>query len=124
MSFDIFPQSEGVLDTFVSKGLIAPSAGDNRESFQDIVEKESQPDAFSLTMLSDQIHAIIPVAAADEGQPVLAEAQAIANGPDTMLVKGGSFVGNNGSIIVGLFICPQWTTLEERYSFIQHPCVT
>ena len=67
---------------------------------QHVVEEESQPDAFAAAFFADHVHAVIPVAAADQRQTVGAEFQAMLDRADAMLVKRGRLFGPMRQIVV------------------------
>ena len=48
---------------------------------------------FRPALLADQVHAVIPVAAAHQRQAMVTELQSVFDGPDTMFVEGGGFFG-------------------------------
>ena len=69
-----------------------------------VVEEEGQPDAFALAVFADQIHAVVPVATADQRQSVLAKLQSVLDRPDTMLVERGRFLGAMGRVVIGFLL--------------------
>ena len=69
--------------------VVLPAPGDGFELHEHVVEEEGEPDALALAVLADEVHAVVPVAAAHERQAVLAEAQAVLDGADAVLVERG-----------------------------------
>jgi hypothetical protein len=58
-----------------------------------VVKKEREPDAFAAAFFSHQVHPVIPIAGAHQGQTVLAEFQSMLDRAHTMLVERGNFLG-------------------------------
>src|SRR5207248_8694992 len=89
--------------TFAEDGVTA-AAGQISEARQYFMLEKSQPDAFAAAMLTDQVHAIVPVTGADQRKPVGASAEAGHNGPDAMIVQStGGFRSSRKIIIRILF---------------------
>ena len=58
------------------------------------VQKEAEPDALSVTGSADPVHAVVPVAAANQRQAVGAGRQAFVDGTQTMLEHRSLFAGD------------------------------
>ena len=71
---------------FRKGGVVAP-ARQFAKLRQHIVKEEGQPDTFAPPLLSHQVHAIIPVTAADQRKTVRAEPEPVLDSADTMLVE-------------------------------------
>ena len=91
--FDIAAQAERLPPGSVLRRTDRHAAARLAESHEHFIQEESQPDAFALAVLAHQVHAVVPVAGADERQAVLAEAEAPQNGPHAVFVQAGCFVG-------------------------------
>ena len=70
-------------------GGVAAPAGQFDELRQHLVEEEPEPDALALAVLADQVHAVIPVAAADQRQAVSPEAQAVVQSAKAVVAGYG-----------------------------------
>ena len=60
------------------------------ELAQHLAEEERHPDALALAVLADQVHAVVPVAAAHQRQAVRAQPQAVLDGQRRVLVQRGA----------------------------------
>src|SRR5438105_2773344 len=65
-----------------------------------VVKKKGEPDAFAAAFFSYQVHPVIPIAGAHQGQTVLAEFQSMLDRADAMLVKRGRFLGAIWQIVI------------------------
>ena len=90
------------------------------EFAEDVTEEESEPHAFALAMLADEIHAVVPVAAADERQSMRAESQAVENRPHAMLVDARPFVGHVRQIVVRVVLGFDRAAFEKGRGFIEN----
>ncbi len=104
---------------FIHGDLIAAVAGEFAELPQHVVEEEREPDAFALAVLADQIHAVVPVAAADQRQVVNAETQAVVHGADAMFVKCRNLIGNLRQVVIRFLIGPQGPLPQKRDGFVE-----
>ena len=86
---------------------VAAPPGQLGELREHVVKEERQPDAFAFAVLADQVHAVIPVAAAHQRQAVVAEAQAVVDGADAMLVERADVVGNLRQVVVRFLVRTQ-----------------
>ena len=57
------------------------------EACQHLAGEEAQPDAFAAAGLADAVHAVVPVAAAHQGQAMLAAGKAVDDGSHAVLVQ-------------------------------------
>src|SRR6185312_5214348 len=53
---------------------VAAVARDRRETLEHVMAEEGEPDAFALAFRAHLVYAVVPVARADQRQPVLADA--------------------------------------------------
>src|SRR5512135_3141069 len=75
-------------------------------------------------MFSHHVHAVIPITRADERQAVLAESEAIEDGPHTVFVQSRRFVRPAGKIVIRVLISPYRPSFEEADGFIQYSRVS
>ena len=85
--FDVGGQLDRLGAAQFGKRGVAAQAGHGREILQHLVQEEGQPHAFTLAVLADLVHAIVPVAGTDQRQAPFAEAQAVLDGAHAMLVQ-------------------------------------
>ena len=83
-------------------------------------QEERQPDALALAVLADEVHAVVPVAAAHQRQAVLAEAQAVVDRADAVLVERADVVGDLRQVVVRFFVGPQRPRRQERHALVEH----
>ena len=69
------------------KSFVAVQSGQNGKLFQHVVKKKRQPDAFAFSFFADEIHTVVPIAAAHQRQTVFAEFQAIFDRAHAVFVK-------------------------------------
>jgi len=63
-----------------------------RELAQSGYQEPRQPDALALAFEADAIHAVVPVAAADQRQPVCANSARSPQRPQTVIVDASGFL--------------------------------
>ena len=86
---------------------------------QDLRQEPAQPHAFAAALMTDAIHAVVPIARSDERQPVGANGQSALDGADAVLVKGAALPRHLGlAIILELAGC-QGRCFEERQPLIE-----
>ena len=95
-------------------------SGDLLEPHEHFIKEESQPDAFALAVFAHKIHAVVPVAGADERQAMLPKSQAPENGPDAMLIQAGRFFRPAGQIIIRVLFRAYRTSFNEMDRLIQY----
>src|SRR4030065_303975 len=71
--------------------LIVPVARQTGKQLKILDQEPRQPHAFATALLADQVHAVVPVAAAHQRQPVGTEAHAVLEGTHAVLVEAGRF---------------------------------
>ena len=64
---------------------------------QHVVEEEGEPDAFAAAVFADQVHAVVPIAAAHQRQAVFAEFQAVLDGAHAMFVERGRLLASGSA---------------------------
>ena len=65
---------------------VAVHARDIGESHEHFIKEESQPDAFAFTVLTHEVHTVIPVTGAHEWKAVLTESKPPEDGAHTVIV--------------------------------------
>ena len=69
------------------EGLVALAPRDRDEAFEHVCEKEAHPYAGADLVSSEHINAVIPVAGAEQGQPILAEMlERVSDGEPRVLI--------------------------------------
>ena len=63
------------------------------KGFQGREQEPAKPNAFAFSRFANAVHAVIPVAGADQRQAVGAMGQAAIKGAGAMLIQGGGFLG-------------------------------
>ena len=56
------------------------------EPQEHFIKKESQPDAFALTVLTHEIHSVVPVAGTHEWKTMFTKSKSTQDGAHTMIV--------------------------------------
>ena len=118
--FDVASQPTGLDGVFFNDRRVATLAGKAHELRQHIVEEKGEPDAFASAVLTDEVHAVIPVAAAHQGQAVAAETQPVVDRAQAMFVEGANVVGNVREIVIRLLIRTQRSRTQERHALVEH----
>ena len=95
-----------------------------RERHERGVQEPPEPDAFTAPHLADPIHAIVPVARADQRQAVLPNGQAPLQRPRTVFEQRSGVVGGDGLKVRVLLTRSQCLALQKRHPFIQNREVT
>ena len=67
--------------------VVAVPFGQRAEAAEDLAQEEAEPDALAPPFRADEVHAVVPVAGADQRQAVFAEAQAVPQGVRRVLVQ-------------------------------------
>ena len=120
MQFDVLLQLRRLVGALVGKLVIAPASGQFREALQHVVEEERQPHALALAFLADEVHAVVPVAAADQRQPVRAESQSVFDRPHAVLVERAVFPRALRQIVVRFLVGIHRAAFEERHALVEH----
>ena len=77
---------------FAARVRVAARIGELREGVERGVQHPAKPDALALAALADTVHAVIPIAAADQRQTMAADRQAGVQRAGAMLVEAGGLV--------------------------------
>ena len=100
--------------------VVAAPAGNLGELHEHVIEEETQPNALAFTLCAHQVHAVVPVARADERKIVLPHAETLQNGSDTMIVQTGSLFRQAGQVVVGIFLRVDRAAGDEGDGLVQH----
>ena len=102
------------------KGYVAAPGSQLGKVHEHVIKEKAEPDALAPAVFAHQVQAVVPVAGADERQAVVAEFEAVQDGPDAMLVKARRFIRTSGQVVIRVFIRVYRAALEEENRFIQH----
>src|SRR5690349_6740115 len=105
------------------KFQISPAARQRRKVFQNIAEEECETDAFTLAVLADEIHPVVPISAANQRKAVLAVSQTVSDGAHTMFVKCGALAGLMRRVVIAFFVRAQYASLKKSDLLIEDACV-
>jgi hypothetical protein len=124
MLIDRLAQPFGLGQALVGKRFVAESLRQRAEFLQRIEQEKGQPNALALAFETHQVHAVVPVARAHQGQTLHAFAQAISDGAHAVLVERGAFLAHAGQVVIRVFFGVEGTTFQKRRTFLQHLGVT
>ena len=102
--FDVAAQPAGFDRVLVGGSGVAALPGELGELREHVVQEEASQTLSPLPCCADQVHAVVPVAAAHQRQAVRAEAQAVVDRADAMLVERADVVGDVRQVVVGIFL--------------------
>src|SRR6185503_11440493 len=122
--FNILAQLSRVVLAKFRKGCVTASRREWCKMFKNVTEEEGQPDTFAFAMLPNHVHAVVPVPATNQGQPMFAKPEAVADGPDAVLIERSRFLRVLRRIVIGLLFRTNRTPLQKRNGFFQHASVT
>src|SRR6185369_10031892 len=106
-------------DVAVCPHAILPPAAKRHEVAEDGVKEEAQPGAFASPFGPDAVHAVVPVAAADERQTVGAGGDPLVDGAHTMFEER-PVLGGHPRLTVGLdLVWRKKRRLEKRHALVQ-----
>lgn len=116
-------QGGGLLRAALDERGVALAAGDIYELLQHLVEEETQPHAFALALFTDAVHAVVPIAAADQRQAVGAAGHAVLDGAHAVLVE--AFLQRRAlrQVVVGFFAGIQRAAFDVAHRLIEHAVV-
>ncbi len=120
---EIAPQLPGFQTAAAGEGRIAVKLGKRGERRQHLVQEEPQPDAFTLAVDADQVHAVVPVAGTHQRQAVHAESQPVQDRPHAVLVQARRFRRTPGQVVVRLLLGTERAVIEEVRSLVEHASV-
>jgi hypothetical protein len=95
----------------------AAPGGELREH---VKQEERQPHALASALLADEVHAVVPVAAAHQRQAVLAKPQSAIDRADAMLVERADVVRNLRQVVVGFLVVAQGARSQKGDALVQH----
>src|ERR1700686_3192930 len=96
------------------------TAGQIGETRQYLVQEESQPDAFSLAVFADQVHAVIPIASSDQGKAVFASLETGHDRLNTVVVQSAGHLRSHRQIVIRIFFRFYGAAFDKTGSFVQH----
>ncbi|EXI71310.1 MAG: hypothetical protein AW07_03753 [Candidatus Accumulibacter sp. SK-11] len=120
MLLDVATQPAPFSAAEFSENRIAMRSRHRGELPEHFAQEEAQPDAFSLSLHADQIHAIVPVAAPHQRQAMLAELQAAPDGAHAVFVETRRAGRAAGQIVVGVVFRVDRTAFKKVHRFIEH----
>ena len=125
MRFQVVAQLLRRLGAIGGEGLVAARQRHLAEAQQHVVEEEPQPHAFAATAFADPVHAIVPVASADQRQAALAQQFGAAlQGQHAVLVERLLQAGMRGQVVIRLLVRIDQAALDEAHAFVQHRNIT
>ncbi len=99
---------------------ISARLADRREARQDVAEEPREPHALALALVADPVHAVVPVAAADQRQPVHAGRPAGLDRADAVLVDRLGGLGDRRLDVGVLLVERQSRGLDEGRALVEH----
>ena len=84
------------------------------------VQEPAEPNAFSLAMLADAIHAVVPVARAHQWQAVAADRETAVQRARAMFKQRRASLRNTRLEIGFVLALGQRIALQKRHDFVQH----
>ena len=118
--FEALAQARALGRAEFGEGGVTVPVRQRSELAQHFVEEEAEPHAFPLALDADPVHAVVPVARADQRQAVLTKAESPPDGSHAVLVQALSSKGATGQVIVGIIIWIKRATFQESDRFVQH----
>ncbi len=88
------------------------------------VEKPAEPNTFALALLTDAIHAIVPVAAAHQRQTVLADCETAVESARTVFVDRSSFLRNLRLCVVFVLVRRELSLFKEGHYLVEHRSIS
>ena len=82
------------------------------------MQKPAEPDALALAMFADPVHAVVPVAGADQRRAVGPKCEASVKSASAMLKQRGGLVGNGGLEEALVLTHRERRTFQERNHLI------
>ena len=89
-------------------------------AIEHVVAEKGEPDAFALAFRAHLVHAVVPVARADERQPVLADGDAALDGAHAVLVQARRFARARGQVVIGVVLGVHRAAVEEVDRLVEH----
>src|SRR5688572_10942343 len=88
---DARTQRSRLVEAALGEGHLAAAARERGEALEHVVAEEGEPDALPFALRADLVHAVVPVARADQRQPMPADAGAALDGSHAVLVQARAF---------------------------------
>ena len=120
MLLDIARKRCPLIDTTRSKGRVAVKPGQACELLQHFTQEKPQPDTFSFAVFAHHVHAIVPVAGADQWQAVRAGRESAFNGANAVLIQARRLLGSTGQIVIRVVVGIDQSAVEKVCGFVQH----
>ena len=117
VQFQVSAQASACGRALIGEGRVAVQARQRAESAQHFVQEEAQPHALPLAYDAHPVHAVVPVAGANQRRAVGTEAQSVPDGPHTMPVQALCLPGAAGQIVVELFLRIELASRQEGDGF-------
>ncbi len=116
------PSARGRLPSVRTRYLVTATR-DRRKVFDQSAQEPAEPDGFAPPLDADAIHAVVPVAAAHQWQPVCADGEAVIDRARAMFVQRCPLTTDVGNE-VGVFGA-NWDrlALEKRHRLFEHTIV-
>src|SRR6185437_2498135 len=102
---------------------LATCQGQRREGRKRRVQKPPEPDAFTVAIFSDAVHAVVPVASADKRKPMPAHCQTRIQRKRAMFEESSGLWRNRGLKKTICLACFELRALEKRNQFVKHEYV-
>ena len=93
--------------------------GDGNESRQRRVKEPAEPNAFARALFADAVHAVVPVARPDQGEPMDAERQRGVESQRAMLEYGRGLVRDGRIEEAVMFAGLDRLALQERNALVE-----
>ncbi len=84
------------------------------------MQEEAQPAALAAPLAPDPVHAVVPVAAAEQRQPVGAGGDRLVDGAQTVLEERARFGGDRGLQVGLVGALVEQRRGEERHALVEH----
>src|SRR2546428_12572274 len=98
---------------------VLPRAAEWHEVGEDVVKEEAEPRAFAASCWADAVHAVVPVAAADEGETVGSGGEALVDRPNTVFEECPVLEGHARLTVRLLHVRRKNRCLQERRALVQ-----
>ena len=84
------------------------------------VQEPGEPDALAAPRLADAVHAVVPVAGADQRQAVFADGEALIQRARAVFEERRAFVRDRWLEVRIVIAGPQRLAFDERHAFVEH----
>src|SRR5437870_2066765 len=98
---------------------VAPFIADRRILLQHDDEEPTEPHAFPTPQVADAVHAVVPIAGADERQPVRAVLQRAIDGANRMVEHRCGFLGDRRQTVRFTLVSAERRRLEKWLDLIE-----